>query len=291
MKEINLGGNALKNGVRFESKNGIVVATNEHNKLRVDIDRKDESPSKFLDLVGKILFVRVFLMSRLTRIVNKKYLSFLILLFVDLAFLTILFDLSRDATGWITKISIINVAFIIVPITVIFIYVIAGKKSSYIKEMFKYHGAEHTAVQSYEINKKLILEEVDISNTYHPRCGSNYLVLLAVFQFIFLIMLANWIPVFFGLLIANALAYESLMLFSKVKVLDKLNFFGRLFQKHTVLQPEKLHLQTGVAAALTIIAIEKGNKTMKSEVYEDFDDFLKKNDNYNGWENTTATEI
>ena len=60
MKEINLGGNALKNGVRFESKNGIVVATNEHNKLRVDIDRKDESPSKFLDLVGKFFLLECF---------------------------------------------------------------------------------------------------------------------------------------------------------------------------------------------------------------------------------------
>ena len=90
--------------------------------------------------------------------------------------------------------------------------------------LFKYHGAEHKAVNAYE---NLKLEEINLENVrkqsrFHKRCGGNFIV-----YFVILTMLSTLLPIenliikalsMMLLCIFNiGLAYEIVNLFSKFK--------------------------------------------------------------------------
>lgn len=49
-----------------------------------------------------------------------------------------------------------------------------------IKRVFQYHGAEHKTIHAYEANEELTVENVRKYNRLHPRCGTNFLLLVMV---------------------------------------------------------------------------------------------------------------
>ena len=55
--------------------------------------------------------------------------------------------------------------------------------------MFQYHGAEHKTIYTYEAGLPLKVENVRPFSTLHPRCGTNFLMivmLISMFIFTFL---------------------------------------------------------------------------------------------------------
>lgn len=48
------------------------------------------------------------------------------------------------------------------------------------RRVFEYHGAEHKAIFTYEDEKELTLENMRPYTTLHPRCGTSFLLLVAV---------------------------------------------------------------------------------------------------------------
>ncbi len=58
-----------------------------------------------------------------------------------------------------------------------------------IQRVFQYHGAEHKTIYTYEAGLPLEVENVRQFSTLHPRCGTNFLMivmLISVFAFSFL---------------------------------------------------------------------------------------------------------
>jgi uncharacterized protein YqhQ len=49
-----------------------------------------------------------------------------------------------------------------------------------IRRIFEYHGAEHKAIYTYENDKELTLENMRPYTTLHPRCGTSFLLLVAL---------------------------------------------------------------------------------------------------------------
>jgi uncharacterized protein YqhQ len=49
-----------------------------------------------------------------------------------------------------------------------------------IRRIFEYHGAEHKAIFTYEDDKELTLENMKPYTTLHPRCGTSFLLLVAL---------------------------------------------------------------------------------------------------------------
>ena len=49
------------------------------------------------------------------------------------------------------------------------------------KRIFQYHGAEHKSIFTYESGKDLTLENVRKYGTRHPRCGTSFILIVAVF--------------------------------------------------------------------------------------------------------------
>jgi uncharacterized protein YqhQ len=49
-----------------------------------------------------------------------------------------------------------------------------------IRRVFEYHGAEHKAIFTFEAKKELTLENMRPFKTLHPRCGTSFLLLVAI---------------------------------------------------------------------------------------------------------------
>ncbi|HMD69441.1 MAG TPA: DUF1385 domain-containing protein [Chitinivibrionales bacterium] len=49
-----------------------------------------------------------------------------------------------------------------------------------IRRVFEYHGAEHKAIFAFEDGKELTLENMRSYSTLHPRCGTSFLLLVAM---------------------------------------------------------------------------------------------------------------
>jgi uncharacterized protein YqhQ len=59
-----------------------------------------------------------------------------------------------------------------------FLYAISLWKD--IRRVFEYHGAEHKVVFNYESGRPLTVENARTFTTYHPRCGTSFLLVVMV---------------------------------------------------------------------------------------------------------------
>ena len=68
-------------------------------------------------------------------------------------------------------------------------YIAAISSTNDIQRVFQYHGAEHKTIYTYEAGLPLKVENVRQFTTLHPRCGTNFLMivmLISMFIFTFL---------------------------------------------------------------------------------------------------------
>jgi len=49
-----------------------------------------------------------------------------------------------------------------------------------IRRVFEYHGAEHKAIYAFEDGKEITLDNMRPYTTFHPRCGTSFLLLVAI---------------------------------------------------------------------------------------------------------------
>ena len=59
-------------------------------------------------------------------------------------------------------------------------YLSAIRQVPDIRRMFQYHGAEHKAISTYEAHRPLTVEAARPFSTRHPRCGTTFLVMVAL---------------------------------------------------------------------------------------------------------------
>ena len=61
---------------------------------------------------------------------------------------------------------------------VVYIYLISFLKD--VRRLFQYHGAEHKSVFAYEGNPDFTLEDTKKYRTFHPRCGTSFMLIVMV---------------------------------------------------------------------------------------------------------------
>ena len=74
-------------------------------------------------------------------------------------------------------------------LTVFFSYVAVISSLSDIRRVFQYHGAEHKTIYAYETGIPLEIESIRKYSRLHPRCGTNFLLIVmvvSIFMFAFL---------------------------------------------------------------------------------------------------------
>jgi len=146
-----------------------------------------------------------------------------------------------------------------------------------IRRMYQYHGAEHMAIFTYEAGKELNVRNTKKYGTLHPRCGTNFLILVFVISLFFFLSIDPELSFLIKLSLRIALlpfiaavTYEIMRFGSRhmdklfVKALMKP---GLWLQKITTKTPDNRQLEVAIAAVKE--ALERENDTSrKSRTYE-----------------------
>jgi uncharacterized protein YqhQ len=135
-----------------------------------------------------------------------------------------------------------------------------------IRRIFEYHGAEHKAIFVYEDELPLTIENTRKYKTHHPRCGTSFLLIVAVVCiFLFAIidgiitsLLGPYPTVFHRFLAHFALiplvsgtSYEILKASDKAKHNPIVSIFlkpGLMLQKITTKEPDESQIEVAFAA-------------------------------------------
>jgi uncharacterized protein YqhQ len=73
-----------------------------------------------------------------------------------------------------------NLSAGVIRIALFLVYMSLISLWSEMRRVFEYHGAEHKTIFAYEDGKALTVENVEPYTTVHPRCGTSFLILVAI---------------------------------------------------------------------------------------------------------------
>ena len=170
-----------------------------------------------------------------------------------------------------------------------------------IRRVFQYHGAEHKTISTYEANEELNVPNARAKTTLHPRCGTTFLVMVALVSICVFTAVGSFLPkidtgkeslnqVLFFLEklpfvpVIAAVTFEIQRVFAKWCTTGPLRVLlwpGFLVQKITTIEPDDEQLEVALASLKVTLLREKGvadggdsNKTGDVR-YANFDSLMK----------------
>jgi uncharacterized protein YqhQ len=152
-----------------------------------------------------------------------------------------------------------------------------------IRRVFQYHGAEHKTITTYEANEPLTLAHARPKTTLHPRCGTTFLVMVALVSILVFTAVGGFLPkihtgnaaldnvVFFleklpFLPLIAAVTFEIQRIFARWCTTGPLRVLlwpGFLCQKITTIEPDDDQLE--VALASLRVTLFRGKSESESE--------------------------
>jgi uncharacterized protein YqhQ len=87
--------------------------------------------------------------------------------------ITQLLSINKAAAGFNTVAGGIRV-------TIFLAYVWTLSQFKEFRRLFEYHGAEHKSIFAFEADLPLVTESTRSFKTYHPRCGTSFILIVAV---------------------------------------------------------------------------------------------------------------
>ena len=85
----------------------------------------------------------------------------------------------------------LNVVEGVLRLAIFLLYIWGISLTSDIRRVFEYHGAEHKTIWTYESGEELTVENVKRHSRLHPRCGTNFLLIVMVVS-IFVFAFLGW---------------------------------------------------------------------------------------------------
>jgi uncharacterized protein YqhQ len=181
---------------------------------------------------------------------------------------TNLLKLRKDALAFNLVAGLIRVGMFLAYVWVISLF---GE----FKKIFQYHGAEHKSIYVYEQGEELNLENAKKYSTKHPRCGTSFILVVAIFAILFYslsdtvyFLLVGTFPALLRRILIHFIllplvaggAYEILKLSGKTrenKVTKILIAPGLWLQKITTKEPSDLQLEVALVALKNAVGEEK----------------------------------
>ena len=171
--------------------------------------------------------------------------------------------------GWIKNFTenqvVLSASEGVVRILIFMTYIILVSRMKDIQRDFEYHGAEHKTIAMYEHGEELTVENAKKYSRLHPRCGTNFLLIVMVISIICFSLLKwenVWLRLLYRLLLLPFVAgvsYEIIKFAGKsenkfVKLLTKP---GLYLQYLTTREPDDEQLEVAIEAIKNVIT---GNK-------------------------------
>lgn len=209
-KKPNVGGQAVIEGVMMRGKTHVAVAVRQPDgEISVDVrpvnsisDRYPILKKPFLRGVVSLVESLVMGMKALAysaqvsgdedEKLDSKEMALTIAVSAGLAillFIVIPTWSMRFLTGITQDHMALNLAEGVLRMAIFLAYIAAISSMKDIQRVFQYHGAEHKTIYTYEAGLPLKVENVRPFSTLHPRCGTNFLMivmLISMFIFTFL---------------------------------------------------------------------------------------------------------
>jgi uncharacterized protein YqhQ len=147
-----------------------------------------------------------------------------------------------------------------------------------IRRVFQYHGAEHKTISTYEAKEPLTVENARAKTTLHPRCGTTFLVMVALVSILVFTAIGSFLPkiqtgntaldnvVFFFeklpfLPLIAAVTFEIQRIFARYCTTGPLRVLlwpGFLCQKITTIEPDDQQLEVALASLQATLFRETG---------------------------------
>lgn len=172
-----------------------------------------------------------------------------------------------------------------------------------IRRVFQYHGAEHKTISTYEAGEALTVENARAKTRLHPRCGTTFLVMVALVSILVFTAVGGFLPkintgkvvldnlLFFAeklpfLPLIAAFTFEIQRVFAKYCTTGPLRALlwpGFLVQKITTIEPDDQQLEVALASLRVTLFREQGiekstavGTTNPADVrYASFDSLMK----------------
>jgi uncharacterized protein YqhQ len=167
----------------------------------------------------------------------------------------------------------------VLKLAVVIGYLVAIRRVPEIRRVFQYHGAEHKTISTYEAGETLVVENARRKTTLHPRCGTTFLVMVAMVSILVFIAVGAALPrihtgnfvadnvIFFFeklpfLPVLVAVTFELQRIFSRYCTTGPLRALlvpGFLVQKITTAEPDDAQLEVALASLrVTLFRQEHG---------------------------------
>ena len=85
----------------------------------------------------------------------------------------------------------LNIVEGVLRLAIFLLYIWGISLTSDIRRVFEYHGAEHKTIWTYDSGEELSVENVKRHSRLHPRCGTNFLLIVMVVS-IFVFAFLGW---------------------------------------------------------------------------------------------------
>ena len=214
-KKLNIGGQAVIEGVLIRGPNQYVVAVRKGSKI---ISKQDKIPAKkykflkwplirgFISLAEMMVIGIRSLMWSAEQVGGKEekigkneiLLTFLLSIGAVIVFFIALPYFLANLIGFREenmplRFNLIDGA---IRILIFLAYITAISFMKDVKILFQYHGAEHKAIHCYENGNKLSVSNVKKFTTLHPRCGTSFLLIVFLVSIIVFSILPSLIVYF-----------------------------------------------------------------------------------------------
>jgi len=152
-------------------------------------------------------------------------------------------------------------------LTIVIGYMLAIRRMPEIYRVFQYHGAEHKSIYTYESGAELSVANARGNTTLHPRCGTTFLVMVALVSIFVFTAIGPFLPnlglgavadnLLFFLMKLPFLPVIAAITFEIQRVLARhcttgplraLLWPGFLVQKITTIEPDDAQLEVALAA-------------------------------------------
>lgn len=285
-KKPNVGGQAVIEGVMMRGKTHVAVAVRQPDgEISVDVrpvnsisDRYPILKKPFLRGVVSLVESLVMGMKALAysaqvsgdedEKLDSKEMALTIAVSAGLAillFIVIPTWSMRFLTGMTQDHMALNLAEGVLRMAIFLAYIAAISSMNDIQRVFQYHGAEHKTIYTYEAGLPLKVENVRPFSTLHPRCGTNFLMivmLISMFIFTFLGWPSLWERIASRIILMPVIAgvsYE-LIRYAGAHTDNPLVRIaitpGLLLQKLTTRQPDDSQIEVAIASLKAVVPPE-----------------------------------
>jgi uncharacterized protein YqhQ len=171
-------------------------------------------------------------------------------------------------------------------------YMLLIRRLPEIYRVFQYHGAEHKSIFTYESGEALTVDNARAKTTLHPRCGTTFIVMVALVSILVFSALGPLLPhvgggkvvdnlLFFAfklpfLPLIVAITFELQRLMAKYCTTGPgriLLWPGFLVQKITTIEPDDKQLEVALSALLITLQREQLGERPQVASEQTFDDF------------------